>query len=418
MKKRILLLGYNFHPEPTGIGKYTGEMVYWLAQQGYACTVITAYPYYPYWKVQEPYRQTRFWFTTEKQVFASGGSLVVYRCPMYVPAQPSGLKRILLDLTFLASALVKLLPLLPGRKGDLVCTVVPSFQFGLLGVFYKKMCKARFLYHIQDMQIEIARDLKMIKSGRIINFLFQLEKYILNQADVISSISEGMVRKIKAKARKEVFLFPNWTDTKQFFPLPDRTTLKEKFGFASTDRILLYSGAIGEKQGLEAILQAADHFKCQPNWKFVICGSGPYKAILQSLKERLQLSNVIFLPLQPVEQFNLFLNVADVHLIIQKANTCDLVMPSKLTTVLAVGGLALITADKGTCLYDLVEKYKMGILVDAENQENLNEGIQVALLGENTESITANARAYAENHLEIESVMKTFVDSVWPDQII
>ena len=49
MQKRILLIGYNFSPEPTGIGKYSGEMIQWLGNQGYDCTVLTAYPYYPYW---------------------------------------------------------------------------------------------------------------------------------------------------------------------------------------------------------------------------------------------------------------------------------------------------------------------------------------------------------------------------------
>jgi colanic acid biosynthesis glycosyl transferase WcaI len=53
--KRILLISYNFSPEPTGIGKYNGEMIEWLVKKGYDCNVITAYPYYPYWKVQEPF---------------------------------------------------------------------------------------------------------------------------------------------------------------------------------------------------------------------------------------------------------------------------------------------------------------------------------------------------------------------------
>ena len=105
MKKRLLLISYNFYPEPTGIGKYNGEMISWFVSQGYDCTVITSYPYYPYWKIQEPYYKKRFWYTIEESVDAeSGGSLRIYRCPQYVPAKPSGLKRIILDLSFLFSA--------------------------------------------------------------------------------------------------------------------------------------------------------------------------------------------------------------------------------------------------------------------------------------------------------------------------
>ena len=47
--KKVLLISQNFTPEPTGIGKYNGEMMNWLAVNGYDCSVITTYPYYPQW---------------------------------------------------------------------------------------------------------------------------------------------------------------------------------------------------------------------------------------------------------------------------------------------------------------------------------------------------------------------------------
>ncbi len=66
MKKRLLLISYNFSPEPTGIGKYNGEMISWFVAKGYDCTVVTAYPYYPYWKVQESYKK-RFWYLSKNR---------------------------------------------------------------------------------------------------------------------------------------------------------------------------------------------------------------------------------------------------------------------------------------------------------------------------------------------------------------
>lgn len=407
MGKRILLIGYNYAPEPTGIGKYSGEMIQWLAKKGYDCTVLTTYPYYPYWKVQEPYYKNRFYFKSETQAFEGGGKITVYRCPIYVPAQPSGGKRIMLDFSFLVTAFLQLLTLIPAKKFDNVITVVPSFQFGLLGILYKRLRKAKLIYHIQDMQIEAARDLKMIKSQKLINSLFRVERFIFNQSDVVSSISEGMVAKIGEKAGKEIFLFPNWSDTKLFYPLPERDELKKEFGFDPGEKIILYSGGIGEKQGLESILYAAREFNEDQAVKFVICGSGPYKEKLQALAHELQLQNLIFFPLQPFEKFNQFLNIADIHLVIQKANASDLVMPSKLTTILSVGGMPLITANKGSGLHTLVEKYNMGLLVNAEDQQALNAGIKKAIAG-NNEEIKKNARTYAETYLSIDNVMGNF----------
>jgi len=408
MAKRILLIGYNFSPEPTGIGKYSGEMMEWLANAGYDCSVITTYPYYPYWKVQEPYYKNRFWYLKETSAKESGGKITVYRCPMYVPKQPTGLKRILLDFSFMGTAFLKLTTLMFHKKYEVVITVVPSFQFGLLGYFYKVFRKAKTVYHIQDMQIEAAQDLNMIKSKRMIDLLYKVERFIFNKTDIVSSISESMVAKIQEKAHKKVVLFPNWTDTHFFSPLTNKEQLKLNFGFLPTDKIVLYSGAIGEKQGLEAIILAAETFKEEVNIKFLICGSGPYKEKLQHLAASKYLNNVIFFPLQPIEKFNQFLNMADVHLVIQKAKASDLVMPSKLTTILSVGGLALITANEDSGLYALVNKYKMGILVNAEEQVALNKGIEEALTSSEREKIMENARLYAEGYLEVNNIMRTF----------
>ncbi|WP_343704413.1 WcaI family glycosyltransferase [Chitinophaga sp.] len=406
MRKRVLLIGGNFAPEQTGIGKYNGEMTDWLVNNGYDCTVITSYPYYPQWQVQEPYRKGKNWYTKET---AHNGRLTIYRCPQYVPAQPSGKKRILLDASFWLSAFFKLLQLLPAKKYDVVITVVPAFHLGLLAVLYKKLRGARFLYHIQDLQIEAARDLQMIRSARLINLLLGMEKYILKRADVVSSISDGMMKRIQEKTGKNVMFFPNWVDTALFHPLDNKAALKEEYGFSAADTIFLYSGAIGEKQGLEAILHAA---QANPAATFLICGSGPYKTQLQAQAEQMQVTNVHFMPLQPFEQFNRFLNMADVHLVIQKAGASDLVMPSKLTTILAVGGLALVTANPGSGLHELVNRHRMGILVNAEDQQALNEGIRQAMQQQAGE-LVQNARAYAAENLAISSVMARFEREVF-----
>jgi colanic acid biosynthesis glycosyl transferase WcaI len=410
MNKRLLLIGGNFSPELTGIGKYNGEMIDKLASLGYHCTVVTSYPYYPQWKVQEAYKNTSGWFKKEQKVSigAGGSSIKIFRCPHYIPKKPTGLKRIIADFSFCFSAGIKVFLLLFTKKFDFVLVVAPPFQLGLLGILYQKIKGARFLYHIQDLQIDAARDFNLIKSKFVINTLLKVERYILKRADVVSSISQGMIKKIEIKYQREVVFFPNWVDTKLFFPIPEKEKLKIEFGFAASDKIILYSGAIGEKQGLEAILEAAKALVNNLALKFVICGSGPYKDKLRALKESQQLDNVIFLPLQPLEKLNSFLNMADIHLVLQRANAADLVMPSKLTAILSVGGAAIITANEGSSLYDVVSAHKMGILIEPENEAALAAAIDTTLKNYDHE-INLNARLYAEQYLSIDEVFRKFV---------
>jgi colanic acid biosynthesis glycosyl transferase WcaI len=409
MSKRVLLIGGNFSPELTGIGKYNGEMIDMLANLGYDCTVVTSFPYYPHWSVQEPYTKTCGWFKKEMKIASGAGHhpIKIFRCPHYIPEKPTGLKRIISDFTFCFSAFLKIFQLLFSTKIDYVLVVAPPFQLGLLGVLYKKIKGAKFFYHIQDLQIDAARDFNLIKSQFVIDTLFKIEKYILKKADIVSSISEGMIKKIECKHQREIVFFPNWVDTSLLSPLPDREKLKRKFGFDESDKIVLYSGAIGEKQGLEAILDAAKVFQGRPGLKFVICGSGPYKEKLQEQKELQKLDNIVFLSLQPFELLNAFLNMADIHLVLQKSNAADLVMPSKLTAILSIGGVAVITASKGSSLHDVVYEHKMGILTEPENTSLLIDAIELVLHSDN-QSIRQNARSYAKQFLSIDEIFRKF----------
>lgn len=410
MGKRILLIAGNFSPELTGIGKYNGEMVDWLINNGYECTVLATYPYYPQWNVQQEYKKNAKWFTTEIKNTNQGKKVNIIRCPHYIPANPSSLKRLISDSSIFITFGLAMLSLLFKRKHDFVISVAPPFTLGLLAVLYKKTKGAKFLNHIQDLQIEAARDLNMIKSRSIIHALFAIEKFILQHADIISTISVNMMMKMQSKCSKKVMFFPNWVDVEQFFPVQNKKGLKTAYGFSETDTIILYSGSIGQKQGLEQILHSAKYFQSKPSIKFVICGEGPYKTNLQKLSADLSLNNVHFLPLQPMECFNNFLNMADFHLVLQKANAGDLVLPSKLTTLLAIGGVSIVSASPGTSLYDIINNDKVGYIIKPEDQQSLNLVLEEAI-GNDDNTKSYNAREYANNFLSINSILNTYANN-------
>lgn len=411
-KERVLLLAGNFYPETTGIGKYNGEMFEWLSKQGYSCTVVTTFPYYPDWKIQNPYAKRCFWFKSELVPVENGLPIKIIRCPHYVPKNPSGSKRILSEFSFFLTAHFVLFYLLFKKKFDYIISVAPPFEIGLLGIFFKAIKGGKIVYHIQDLQIDAARDLGIIKSKFIINYFLWIEKFILNNADFISTISPGMREKIKAKCSKEVLLFPNWVDTNSFFPIVNKALSKSNYGFNSTDTVVLYSGAIGNKQGLENILHSAKALAYLGHLKFAICGSGPYKENLLKLKEELNLSNVFFLPLQPLNEFNTFLNMADIHLVIQKKGADNLFLPSKLCAILSVGGVAIVTAIKDTSLYNMIHTHNTGILIEPENQSALDTAILNADKLQIKE-MSVNARIYAENYLSSNKILGEFFDGAF-----
>jgi colanic acid biosynthesis glycosyl transferase WcaI len=405
MKKRILVLGINCLPELTGIGKYTGEMVSWLAENDHETTMITGFPYYPNWKVQEPYHGR--WYKKEK-MFAE--NLTLYRCPLYVPANPSGLKRLIHEGLFFVSAGFIVFKMLFQKKHDVIFAVAPPFHLAILALFYRFFKGGRIVYHVQDLQIEAAKELKMLKPW-MFDMLFGIEKFILRKMDYVSTISEGMMVKVKDKAFGKLMFFPNWVDTENFYPLPNRNNLKLKWGFNKDEHIVLYSGSIGEKQGLDSLIRIADALQEKKNIKFLICGTGPYKRDLIRMTEERGLRNLTFLPLQDFDVFNEFLNMADVHLVLQKANASDLVMPSKLTAILAVGGLALVTANEGTTLHKVIKSHDMGVVIPAEEESLLAETI-VSTAGSDHDIVRRNARKYAEQYLDKNNILPKMLSDI------
>ena len=399
---KILICGINYAPELTGIGKYTGEMGSWLAKNGHTVEVITGMPYYPQWKISSTYKK-RWWHTE----YVDG--VKVYRCPLYVPGKVSSVKRILHEFSFVLSTLPIWISKLFSPKYDVVISVSPPFHLGALPLLYSRMRRTKIVTHIQDLQVDVAKELRMISNRRLLNTMFAMEKMILKGSSAVSTISKGLMKKIKEKgiAASNCLLFPNWVDENIILPIEKEKSLRNEFGLSQQDKVILYSGNLGEKQGLENIIEAAKGFREDASVKFVIVGSGGGEIKLKQLVHDAQLDNIHFHPLVSYEKLPALLAMADLHLVLQKKNATDLVMPSKLTSILAAGGCPLVTASEGSTLYKLIRQNELGIVVEPDDSYQLTQAIRSAL-DSSLEKFRNNARFYASKYLAKESILKNW----------
>ncbi len=442
---RILIHGINFSPELTGIGKYTGEMAEWMAAQGHEVRVVTAPPYYPQWRIADGY-ENRWGREAAKiainpalkrptnnvraepikahavpfdKLRANGefacsenmGSLVIYRCPLWVPSRPSGFKRLLHLASFALSSFPVMFRQIFWRP-DVVWVVEPPLFCAPQAWLVARLSGGKAWLHIQDYEVDAAFALGMLKGAALRRLVAAGERWWMRRVDRVSSISLRMVDRAVEKGvmPERVVLFRNWVDitglqTGGAAPSGYRAEL----GIAAEAVVALYSGNMGGKQGLEILAQAADLLRDVQHIVFVFCGNGGGRNELVAQCEGLP--NVHFLDLQPVARLGELLAMADVHLLPQRADAADLVMPSKLTGMLASNRPVVATAHTGTKLAGVVTG--CGLVVPPEDPKAFADAIMV--LANDAAQRTrfgAAGRAYAEAHLDLNAVLGAFEEEL------
>jgi colanic acid biosynthesis glycosyl transferase WcaI len=400
---RILIYGINFYPELTGIGKYTGEMAEWLSKKGYKTVVITAPPYYPEWSLNKNFKNF--------YSFSKHENIIIIRCPLYIPSNPSTFKRLLHLLSFSISSFIPVIFSVFWRP-SIIIQVAPTLLTSIATILLSMFSKAKSILHIQDFEVDVMFELSMTNKSLFKKTALKIERIIFNTFDYISTISDGMIQKVIEKGikKEKIIFFPNWSETERFLNQKKNLEYMHTLGIDPSKKTILYSGNMGEKQGLDSIIHVANQYKEKENYQFLMVGNGAVKQDLINLARKLNLSNIIFLPLQPYEDLPRLLACADCHLVIQKKEAADLLLPSKLTNILSVGGNAVITASENTSLGTLCKNNPgIAILVEPESIEEIIKGIEKALKMQIPNNV---AQKYSKLFLDKEKILDRFIRNV------
>jgi len=400
--QHLTLIGVNFYPEDSSTGLYSTQMMDYLSQF-YNVDVITGYPYYPEWEIREEY-QNRGKFLVEKK-----GDINIYRYKQYVPKNPNFKNRVLHLLDFTLGSVRNIFKV---KKSDLVICVVPFTSSIALGLLLSKFRDAKVWVHIQDFEFDaaidagIAGEQKGFKS-KLFSLLFGLEKKLLDKANIVSTISYGMLRKLESKTKTQNYFFPNWVD--EDFINPQKSKQHE---LMQSDKFkILYSGNIGAKQDWDFFIRVAEYFKDNNQVEFIVVGAGAKKDwLVENTKDYKNIFHYM-----PVEYDTLpdLLCSANLHILFQKNDVVDTVMPSKLLGMMASAVPSIVTGNLDSEVAKVFEKSKGGYFFDSDDFdktinaiENLMKDKELSLeMGE-------NARRYIINNFSSSKVLSNFREKI------
>jgi len=400
---KILIYSANFAPEPVGIGKYSGEMAAWLVAQGNQVRVVAAPPYYPAWKLDQTYA----WPPYRREQWQG---VDVWRCPLWVPKVPSGLVRVVHLLSFAVSSLPIMLWQVFWRP-NVVMVIAPAIVCVPAGLMVARLTGAKSCLHIQDFEVDVAFQMGLLKSPLLQRMVLLTEGCLLRGFDQVSSISSRMLDRLFQKGVKEyqVRFFPNWVDISHIYPLLSPSDYRKTLGIKPDTKVVLFSGTMGGKQGLMVIPEAAKKLAHRQDVIFVVCGDGVIKPQLEAAS--IGLSNIKFLPLQPFERLGQLLGLADIHLLPQSPEAADLVLPSKLSGMLASGRAVIASCLANTEIANVVAQ--CGLVVTPQDAEALAKAVEQLLDDDEARlQFGEQARLYAEENLAIDSVLGRLLEQL------
>ena len=282
------------------------------------------------------------------------------------------------------------------RKPDLILNVAPTIMSGLACLIAARTTGAVSQLHIQDFEIEAGFATGQLTERSLAGkFAMLFGDKMLGGFDYVSTISPAMLRKLLAKGRspESVFELRNWAEIDSITP-SEHSDFRAEWGI-STPHVALYSGSIAKKQGIDLLVDVARLMAARKDVTFVICGNGPTQDELRASASDLE--NIQFRDLQPLDRLGDLLNLATIHLLPQRPDAADLVLPSKLTNILASGRPVVAGSASGTGLAE--EITGCGIAVEPENAQAMADAVIRLIDDEPTwREMAQCARARALSH--------------------
>ncbi|MEU1123781.1 glycosyltransferase [Streptomyces sp. NPDC005899] len=391
--RALLVVSTNYAPEVTGIGPYATQLAEHWAASGARTQVLTGMPHYPAWRVDEHYRGV--WRRRETREGVS-----VHRRRHYVPPRQSALTRALFETTVLAHGL---LAPPPGRP-DAVISQMPSLAGGVIGARVARRHRVPHIPVVQDLMGAAAAQSGIRGGGRAAAVAAAAERYALRGAALVGVIHESFVPGVTALGVDpgRIRLVPNWTHVEA--PTADRAVTRARLGWREDTPVLLHSGNMGLKQGLEVLVELA---RLAPDIRVVLMGDGNQRETLRT--QAGDLPNIDFAPPADAADFTDVLAAADVLAVTQRASVLDMSVPSKLTSYFVSGRpvVASVAGEGGTA--EEVRRSGAGALVAPEDPAALLAAVR-ALVGDPAaaDELGAHGPRYVARHLSRQAGLARF----------
>lgn len=353
----IVFLNRFYHPSTTATGQLLTDLAEGLAKRGHAVCVVTS----------------RHDASLPEEESCNG--VRIHR--IGAPARQRGFARIMEFRAFRAAALRRLSSMLTPAD-----TVVALTDPPLVGVTAAQACRAsgaRLIHWVQDIYPEL---LAAAGFGWPMIPLVALLRLRRDRAwrDAAHCVTLGrdMAGLLHARGvpASRITVIPNRAPAEIAPPSPKAVAaMRARWGLGERF-IVAYSGNLGRVHDLDVCLRVAEALRHDARFAFVFIGEGARKARLQRAVAARNPGNIIFLPHAPREELAASLAAADAHWVTLRANCGNLVFPSKLYGIAAVGRPVLFAGAPDGELACQIRTHRFGVAAAADDTARFVQTLQ------------------------------------------
>ena len=302
---RVLVVSQLFSPEMGALPNRLYPLTRYLSQHGHEVFVATGMPNYPKGKVFDDYRGQHFMREHRD------GATVLRTAYFTTPRNVSKGSQLLSYLSFLPAVLYS--GWRAGRVDAVFVTSPPIFP-AVPAILLAKLRGAKLVVDLRDLWPDEVVAVGAAREGSIpIRLLRAIERWMYRSADVVTCTTRAFADTVAERGvgEEKRRLLPNGADVELFRPLPRENEIAAEYPFG--DRlVVMYSGLLGIKHGLETVIETAALLRDREDVVFFLRGEGPRREALEAQVRELDLTNVIFGGERPIEEVPYLLARADV----------------------------------------------------------------------------------------------------------
>lgn len=229
-------------------------------------------------------------------------------------------------------------------------------------VFYAKhILKCPLVYNEQDIFPENAYFAGILsESSPVYRVAHTLQKYAYKNATALSTISDDMKSTIVTRygiPENKVQVIYNWGHEELQAHSEEKNTFLRRYPKKPGEFRVVYAGNLGKMQNVELVLEAAELMKDKTDISFYIVGGGVNEEQLKAFAKEKELSNVMFVGMQPPEEVADLYSAADVNVIPLQKGLIYAALPSKTADCLIAGKSIITCVDEKSEFAKLVGQY-------------------------------------------------------------